>query len=204
MTRSTLAVLAALALSSLPAGAQTGNQSESSGPVITGSGPAGGSFLGAGLRSENEMFNRVGDAVVFRNARIGCGVRNAERAYRDSVAARPLTPAQRRVLDLLAITAGPPSVEAVATALTHGADPASPLGVAAHRLAAALDGLMRERGGCTPARQDYAEAPQWQEAIAAFQDYVSNAPDSAFSPPAPELLAIHAALQRVVEGALQR
>ncbi|HEV7589100.1 MAG TPA: hypothetical protein VGO40_13380 [Longimicrobium sp.] len=207
-TRSTLAALAVLALAAAPAGAQTGNQSDITGPVITGSGPAGGSFLGAGLRSENELFGRAADAVVFRNARIGCAVRGAEAAYRDSVAREPQTPAQRRVLDLLAVNADRPAADpvaaAVAAALAHGADPGSPLGMAARRLADALDGLMRDRGGCAQARQEYTEAPQWREAIDAFQHYVHDAPDSAFSPPAPELLAIHAALQRVVEEALRR
>jgi hypothetical protein len=186
------------------ASAQGGNQSDISGPVVTGSGAVGGSFLGAGLRSENEMFGRAGKEVVFRNARIGCAVRGAEAAYRDSAARQPQTPAQRRVFDLLAVNAGTPSADAVAAALAHGAAAGSPLGMAARRLADALNGLMRDRGGCAQARQEYTEAPQWREAIDAFQRYVADAPASAFSPPAPELLAIHAALQRVVEEALRR
>jgi hypothetical protein len=203
-TLSTLTALAVLALAAAPACAQTGNLSDVSGPVITGSGPAGGSFLGAGLRSENEMFGRAGDLVVFRNAGIGCALRGAEAAYRDSVAGQPQTAAQRRVLDLLAVNAGTPSADAVAAALAHGADAGSPLGMAARRLADALNGLMRDQGGCSQSREDYTEAPQWQEAIEAFQHYIHDAPDAAFSPPAPELLAIHAALQRMVVGALRR
>jgi len=67
-----------------------------------------------------------------------------------------------------------------------------------------LDGLMRDLGGCVPAREQYTEAPQWEEAIQAFNDYIHHAPDSAFSPPAPELIAIHEALQSVVTHALSR
>jgi hypothetical protein len=198
MTRATLAALAALAslaLAASPARAQHGNHSDHSGHYVTGS---------WAMRSVNEMFSQNGNDVVFRNSRIGCALRGAERAYRDSVATQPQTPAQRRVLELLAIDAGTPPVDAVAAALAHGDGAGSPLGVAARRLADALNGLMQERAGCSQARGEYPEAAQWQEAIDAFQDYVRHAPDSAFSPPAPELLAIHAALQRVVEGTLAR
>jgi hypothetical protein len=198
MTRATLAALAALASLALaaPARAQTGNQSDVSGPY------SNGPFNG-GLRLENEMFSRVGNEVVFRTARTGCALRGAEQAYRDSVAPLPHTPAEQRVLDLLAVTAGTPPTDAVAAALARGADPASPLGQAARRLADALTGLMQNRGGCGDSRDDYPEAPQWEEALKAYNDYVRGAPDSALSPPAPELLAIHDALQSVVTRALR-
>jgi hypothetical protein len=197
MTRATLGALAALASLALaaPARAQTGNQSDVSGPYSSGP------FMG--MRLENELFAHAGNQVVFRNARTGCALRGAEQAYRDSVSALPHTPAEQRVLDLLAVTPGAPPTDAVAAALAHGADPSSPLGQAARRLADALTGLMQNRGGCGDSRDDYPEAPQWQEAIKAFNDYVHTAPDSAFSPPAPELIAIHDALESVVLRALR-
>ena len=203
MTRATLAALAALAtlaLAAAPARAQGSSPGHSHRSDHTGHHNTGS----WGMRSVNEMFSQRGNDVVFRNSRIGCALRGAERAYRDSVATQPQTPAERRVLELLAIDAGSPPVDAVAAALAHGADPGSPLGQAARRLADALNGLMRDRGGCSDSRQEYPEAPQWDAAIDAFQDYVKDAPDSAFSPPAPELLAIHQALQSVVERTLSR
>lgn len=205
-TRSILAAAALLALAASPAAAQQVGNTDASGPILTGSGPSGGSYLGAGLRSENEMFGRLGDDVVFRNARIGCAVRTAVDRWRDSVAPLPRTPAGQRVFALLIANEGMagPEVEAVAAALARGADPASPLGVMSRRLALALAGLMRDRGGCPESRRDYPEAPQWQEAIAAFKAYVRDAPDSAFAPPAPEIIAIHAALQSAVTGALSQ
>jgi hypothetical protein len=210
MIRATLPTLAALALLALshPARAQTGNQSDNSGPNVTGSGPMGGSFLGAGLRSENEMFGRYADDVVFRNARIGCALRTAERQYVDSIAGNPRTQADVRVLTLLGIldasaAGGASPADAVAAALAHGQAPESPLGLAARRLAVALDGLMRERDGCPDVRAGYREAPQWQEAIRAFKAYVHDTPDLAFAPPAPEILAIHAAVQSVVANTLR-
>jgi hypothetical protein len=197
MTRATfaaLAALASLALAASPARAQHGNHSDHSGHHNTGS---------WGMRSVNEMFAHNGnDDVVFRTPRIGCSLRGAEAAYRDSVATQPQTPAQRRVLDLLAINPGTPSPDAVAAALARGAGPDSPLGMAARHLATALTGLMQARAGCSEDRGEYPEAPQWQEAIDAFQDYVRNAPDSALSPPAPELLAIHQALLSVINRTL--
>jgi hypothetical protein len=210
MIRATLPTLAALAMLALshPVRAQTGNQSDNSGPNVTGSGPMGGSFLGAGLRSENEMFGRYADDVVFRNARIGCAMRTAERMYVDSIEKMPRTPAELRVLALLDVAgaraAGDASpVDAVTLALAHGQAPGSPLGVAARRLAVALDGLMRQREGCPDSRAGYEEAPQWQEAIRAFKAYVHDTPDLAFSPPAPEIVAIHAAMQSVVAYTLR-
>jgi hypothetical protein len=149
------------------------------------------------------MFGRVGDAVVFRTARLGCALRGAERDFRDSVANVPVSPSQERVLALLGARAGTPSADAVAAALAHGADPGSPLGQAARRLADALSGLMRDRGGCASTREGYDEAGQWKEAFDAFNRYVHDAPDEAFAPPAPELVEIHAALQAVIDGTLR-
>jgi len=203
-TRISLSALAALVAAAAPLAAQIGNGTDVSGPILTGSGPSGGSFLGAGLRSENEMFSRANDAVVFRNARIGCAVRGAANAWRDSVAVLSRAPAEQRVFDLVTAAEGSPGADAVAAALARGSAPDSPLGGAARRLADAMRGLLRNRGGCSQNRQDYPEAPQWQAAIEAFKAYVHDAPDSAFSPPAPELVAIHAALQAVVENALRR
>jgi len=197
MTRATLAALAALASLALaaPARAQTGNQSDISGPYSSGA------FTG--MRLENQLFSRAGSTVVFRTPRTGCALRGAEEAYRDSVLPLPRTQAEQRVLDLLAVTAGAPPTDAVAAALARGADPSSALGRAARRLADALTGLMRNRGACGDSRDDYPEAPQWEEALKAYNDYVRGAPDSAFSPPTPELLAIHGALQDVVTRALR-
>jgi hypothetical protein len=197
----TLAVSAAAALlAAAPAAAQSGNLSNITFPNITGSGPNGGSFLGAGLRTVNEMF-AVGrnDAVEFRNGRVGCAARGAARAYRDSVAQVPRSQAQARVDALLIGSTGP---EAVAAALSHGADAGSPLGRLSRALADALNGMLRPREGCGGAVGDYPEAEQWERAIRAFNDYVKGAPDQAFSPPAPELLAVHQALNFVVEHTL--
>ncbi len=197
-----LAAAALAALAAAPARAQTGNQSDNSGPNITGSGATGGSFLGPGLRTENEMFARSGGQVVFRTPAVGCALRGAERAYRDSVNAATPTASEARVQTLLGVRDGAADRDAVANALAHGASPDSDLGRKAGALADALNGLMRDRGGCADTRQGYEEAPQWQEAIRAFNDYVHNAPDEAFTPPAPELVAIHAALQSVVARTL--
>jgi len=197
----TLLAPAALLLAAAPARAQVGNQSDPGIPTIGAAGS--GSYLGPGLRTENELFARAGNTVVFRNAKTGCAIRNAVQSYRDSVASAPRTASQARVQTLLGAIDGNPDLAGVAAALAHGADPATPLGRAAQALANALNGLFRNRGGCSDDRNAYDEAPQWQEAIRAFNDYVRNAPDSAFSPPAPELVAIHDALQSVVYQALQ-
>ena len=191
------AVAAAVLLAAAPARAQTGNQSDPGPPTVSMAGE--GSFLGPGLRTENEMFALARDAdVVFRNASTGCALRTARRAFGDSVATAPRTAAQLRVQTLLGLVEGAPDADAVAAALAKGADPASPLGQASRALADALLGLMRTPCTCSDNRADYTEAPQWQKAIRAFNHYLRTAPDSAFAPPAPELLAIHDALQTVI------
>jgi hypothetical protein len=202
MRSTTFILLAAALAAASPATAQTGNQSDISGPNVTGSGGPGGSFLGAGLRSENEMFSRSGDRVVFRTRGVGCTLRGAERAYRDSVLARTPTPAEARVQTLMGLREGTRDADVVARALAHGSGPDSPLGLAARALADAVNGLMDDRCGCAAGRDGYEEAPQWKEAIRAFNDYVHGASDQAFSPPAPELVAIHEALQSVVLATL--
>lgn len=202
-TLSTLAALAALALAAAPAAAQSGTGSNTTGPIITGSGPAGGSYQGAGLRSENELFGRARQATVFRNAALGCAARATARSFVDSLAGRSETLARARVRTLMGIYEGTPPLDEVAAALAHGAAPSSPLGVASRRLAVAVDGLLRNRCGCPGSREEYPEAPQWQEALRAFNAYVHDAPAEALAPPAPELLAIHEVLFTVVKGTLR-
>jgi hypothetical protein len=191
-----LAVSAAVVLAAAPAGAQIGGNTDIGPPVISTAG--GGSYLGPGLRTENEMFAGSGDDVTFRNAAIGCALRTAERLFGDSLATAPRTRSQLRVQTLLGLVEGTPDPAGVANALAKGADPASPFGQASRALADALVGLMRDRCACVDDRDQYTEAPRWREAIRAFNHYVRTAPDSAFAPPAPELLAIHDALQTVV------
>jgi hypothetical protein len=198
-----LLAAAALLAGALPAAAQSGNQSDI--PITPISGAGGGSYLGPGLRTDNEMFTRTsGGHTFFRSAGMGCQLRTAEQAWRDSVAAAPRTPSEMRVQILLGALPGPPQVDTVAVALAHGAAPASPTGRAARALAEALDGLLVNRCGCVERREEYVEAKPWQDAIRAFNDYVRIAPESAFSPPAPELVAIHAALQQVIFATLHR
>jgi hypothetical protein len=187
----------------LAASAQIGNSTDPGFPgPITGGGANSGSFLGAGLRTENELFKRIGDRVVFRTAKLGCALRGAEQSYRDSVAGAPHSPSQQRVLDLLAVTPGTPPTDAVAAALAHGAAPGTALATAARTLADAMTGLMQDRGGCGSGEQDFPEAEQWQRAIDAFKAYVHDAPDAAFAPPAPELVALHDAILYVVSRTL--
>jgi hypothetical protein len=135
---------------------------------------------------------------VFRNAATGCAIRTARRLFGDSVAMAPRTAAQLRVQTLLGLVQGTPETDAVATALAKGAAPASPFGQSARALANSLLLLMATPCTCSDDRDAYTEAPQWQQAIRAFNHYVRTAPDSAFAPPAPELVAIHDALQNVI------
>lgn len=197
-----VALPAALVLAAVPARAQSGNQSDI--PPTIGGGAGGGSFLGPGMRTENELFADLGRRTVFRSARLGCALRTAESAYGDSVRSTPRTPAELAVFTLLGVLPGIADQTAVEVALAHGAAPGSEPGRAAARLAAALNGLMRPQCGCVEKRDEYVEAPQWKEALRAYNAYLRVAPDGFFAPPAPELIAIHTALQHVVYGTLEK
>ncbi|HEX8695057.1 MAG TPA: hypothetical protein VF746_21780 [Longimicrobium sp.] len=183
-----LAALAAL-LAALPAGAQTGNQTDV--PIAPPPGGVGGSFLGPGARFENELLARSADRFSFRNDRAACAVRTAERAWADSVAAAgPRTPGAGRVDALLR---GRGDAGAVAGALGGGDH--------ARDLAGALDGLLDHPGGCEGG--PYPEGQQWGQAVSAYREYMRSVPDSVLAPTPPEeLLAIHDLLESVVRRSL--
>jgi hypothetical protein len=203
LLRPLLAALALAALWGAPARAQTGNFTDPSFPLPGGA--FGGSYLGPGIRTENEMFRFVGERVQFRNSRIACAVRGAAQAYADSTA--PLArSAGQALVDRLAGLRGAPdpgAVEAVAAALRAGASPESELGQAAREVAEAFAGLFRGRGSCVRDVEAYGEAPDWERAIRAFREFVERAPDTVFAPPSDELLELHAALSSVVYAALR-
>ncbi|HYJ78247.1 MAG TPA: hypothetical protein VEW03_01490 [Longimicrobiaceae bacterium] len=139
-----------------------------------------------------------------------CAVGSAIDAYRDSVsrsvsADSVRRDAERRVMELLAADSlqGASAVRAVADALAGPYGDESPVGRAARRVAEALIGLLQPRGGCVvePAErreQGRREAERWTRALRAYSDFIEAAPPSLFSPPAPELLALHDALEDVM------
>lgn len=186
------------------AGAQTGNQTDNGFPLpIGGSGPIGGSYLGPGLRTENELFVRLADRVGFRDAQAGCAVRAAAGEFRDSAAA-PCGERARLVYLLLGARDGDRTsslASQLADAISRGAPPESRTGRAARRLADALTNLFRERPGGGCGGDD--EAEDWYRALVAYNEFVTTAPDSVFAPPSDELLIVHDALQRVVTAALR-
>lgn len=202
-----LAPLAALALALLaaaPAGAQTGNQSDISGPNITGSGAAAGSYQGAGVRTENEMFAHLGDRTVFRSARIACATRTAAAAYRDSVSRLPLTP-PRALVEAVALETDPArrdAVDALAARLSRGLS--GEQAARARTLAESLVGLLALSCDCAPDREAYDEAPRWERALRTFNDLVDDAPEPYFAPPPDELLAVHEMLFDIVGRVLGR
>lgn len=194
------APLVAALLLSTGAAAQGGNQSDIGFPSVTGSGALGANMSGPGLRGVNELFARDSRATRFRNATVGCSVRTAARAYRDSVAGVPRDPRSAAVDALLA---GSPSADAaaVAAALSRGAPAAAG---ETRALADALHGLYDPRTGCPDDAREFAEAPRWEEAIRMYRELLAALPDEALAPPAPELLAVHGALQSVLVRSTRR
>jgi hypothetical protein len=196
----------ALALAALlaapPAGAQTGNQTDIPPPAPPGG--LGGSYLGPGPRFENEFLVRDGQRVLFRRASAGCVVRRTAQRWYDSTAHVRRTGAEYRVETLMTrASGGDAEVEALARILRAGAGPESPTGRAARELAESIDGLLLWRCECPPRREDYTEAEQWDRAIRAYSAYLAVAPDAVFSPPSPELRAVHDALSGVIGDALR-
>jgi len=195
--------LAAAALLAAPALAQSGNQTDP--PFNPPPGAISGSYLGPGARFESELLLRVGNRVGFRDAAAGCAARRSVLAWSDSTARRTRTGAEHRV-DLLMTrsTGGAAGVEAMAAALRGGTGYDSPTGQAALELASALDGLFLWRCDCPAEVEDYTEGGQWARAINAYGALLDVAPPALFSPPPPELLAIHDALRDVLGHTLRQ
>ena len=208
------AALLALALA-LPAGAQSGNGSDATGPNVTGSVPD--------THMTNSMFADLPTRTEFRNRDLACRLRQAEDAQHDSLqslfaqadrdpslAARDPALAAKRQVEALLYGPGAGDGQALGPAATAVADALARrrgggfVDQAGRTLARLLDGLMRNRGGCSQRRSDYDEAEQWKDAIRAFNDYVRSAPDEVFAREPGELTAIHDALLRVIDTALGR
>jgi len=183
----------AAALLAAPAIAQSGNQTDTPPPPPPGG--ITGSYFGPGARFESELLLRVGNRTGFRDAAAGCAARRSILSWSDSTARRVRTGAERRVdLLLTRATGGAAEVEAMAAALRGGTGYDSPTGQAALELARALDGLFLWRCECPAEVEDYTEGSQWARAINAYGILLEVAPPALFSPPPPELVAIHDAL----------
>ncbi len=191
---------AAVFLLPVRAAAQSGNQSDIAFPNTTGSGAAGGSFAGPGLRSVNALFASDALGTRFRSAGVGCTVRTAARMYADSVAAAPRGAGSPAVLALLL---GTPSADAaaVASALSRGAPRAQE---EARRLSDALHGLYAPPAGCPDDAGEFPEAGRWREAIRAYHALLRALPDAVLAPPPAELLTVHDALQGVLLKSTRR
>lgn len=205
MTRSRRALALLAALAALSAGAerlaaQTGNASDLPPP------PPPTGF------ADHASPSRIASRYVAALRSDPCAVGNAIELYRDSLEGAPRddsvkVAAERRVMELLTTadsSTAAPAVRAVADALRGPYEPGSRVGRAAQRVAEALLGLLQPRGGCAVGDDERREmgrreASRWMRALRAYSDFIEFAPPGLLAPPPPELVALHDALESVLE-----
>lgn len=203
----------ALLLAAAPVSAQLPPRSDNTGPIITGGEVAGRGYPGAAFRGlEDALFRRTGGTTVFRTRAVADAVLGAAAAEGRAVCDGSIQPperwpdgvafdsaAQRTVCGVLE-RADPPAREALLRALTGGI-PGEHV-QAAESLVAALDGLFRSEPRFLDARERWIVGAAWERAFAAYEAYLSAAPEALLDPPPHELVVVGTILQRLVEAGL--
>lgn len=178
-------------LTASPAPAQTGNQSDATGPIPSTSDIAGGAFSTTG----------AGSQTVFSNSNAQIAVNQAGVSLASQLSANSLTtasgsaipaPAQQSVLNLLTVsstTQASGSISSITNALATGIN-APPAAVVAE-LVSSLLGLLAE-GKITP--------QQLKNAITSYNELIRSSNAEFLSNPPAELIAIRVSLSRLIEA----
>lgn len=178
-------------LTASPAPAQTGNQSDATGPIPSTSDIAGGAFSTTG----------AGSQTVFSNSNAQIAVNQAGVSLASQLSANSLTtasgsaipaPAQQSVLNLLTVsstTQASGSISSITNALATGIN-APPAAVVAE-LVSSLLGLLAE-GKVTP--------QQLKNAITSYNELIRSSNAEFLSNPPAELIAIRVSLSRLIDA----
>lgn len=207
-----LAALVAALLAAAPAAAQP-FRSDDTGPILTGSGVAGGAFPGAAFRGlEDALFRRVGDGTAFRTRAIADAMLATAAAQGRAACSGSLEPprhwpagvpldsaAQRTVCGVLE-RPGAPERAALLRALTGGLP--GPHVERAEALVASLDGILRRDPAFLDARERWLDGAAWELALRAYDAYLTAAPAALLDPPPHALVVVGTILQRVVDAGL--
>jgi hypothetical protein len=207
-----LAALVAALVAAAPAAAQP-FRSDDTGPIITGSGVAGGAFPGAAFRGlEDALFRRAAGGTAFRTRAIADAVLGAAAGQGRAACSGSLEPprhwprgvpldtaAQRAVCGLLERPDAPERA-AILRALTGGL--AGPHVERAEALVDALAGVLRRDFRYLDERQRWVDGAAWERAFRAYEAYLSAAPAALLDPPPAELVVVGTILQRVVDAGL--
>jgi len=205
---------AAALLAAAPLGAQP-TRSDVTGPIPTGSGIAGMGYPVVPVRDvEGALFRRVDGRTAFRSRAIADAVLAEAAAAHQEACSGTLQPprdwpdttalpadAQRVVCGLLA-RPGADGEDAlrVMSALRGGT--AGQPGDDAEVLVGALAGLARSEPAFVGGRQRHVAGGRWEEAFRAYERFLDRAPDAVMDPPPAELVAIGAALDRLVDAGM--
>ncbi len=206
-------LLAAALLAPLAPAAAQPFRSDDRGPIITGSGGAGGGYTGAGFRDiEDALFRGVGDRTAFRTRAVADAVLGAARETGRAICEGTLQPppdwpvrveldtAAQRVVCGVAEARADSSASALRRALTGGLP--GPHVAAAEALIASLPGVFRGDAVPLDSRARWVDGARWQRAFAAYQAYLDVAPPALLDPPPAALVVLGLALQRMVGAGL--
>lgn len=188
-------------------------RSDDRGPMITGSGVAGGGYTGAGFRDiEDALFRTVGDRIAFRTRAVADALLGAAGELGRAVCEGTLQPppewpvgvsldtAAQRVVCGVAEDSGGVSRAAMLHALTGGLP--GPHVVAAEALVDALPGIFRADAPVLDERGRWVDGERWQRVFSAYEAYLAVAPPAVLDPPAPALAVLGLVLQQMVEAGL--
>ncbi|HET6762132.1 MAG TPA: hypothetical protein VFH27_00635 [Longimicrobiaceae bacterium] len=214
-TRYAAPLLALLLATASAAGAQIGNQSDHTGPIVTG-GSMIGFIPGRGAASGRSAALIEDRGVIsYGSARVSCAVS----ATGDSTLAmlrggtlplirQPAQPADAAEKALAALVS--PSVDKrtepaeFAVALARHADGTQPdagEALAARALADALESLMPGSASCSMGAGS-VPAPKLAASFAAYDAFLNAASPQVLQSPSPEMLAVQALLDRLARAAL--
>jgi hypothetical protein len=206
------ASLSAALLGPAAAGAQP-FRSDNTGPIITGSGVAGGGYTGAGFRDlENALFRGVEGRIAFRTREVADAVLGAARELgravcegslqppREWPASLPLDTAAQRVVCGVAEERRDSTTAWLLHTLTGGIP--GPHVAAAEELVASLAGIFRGAAVPLDPRARWIDGARWARVLEAYEAYLNAAPPALLDPPPGELAVIGAVLQEVVRAGL--
>ncbi len=210
VTRSTALIALALALCAGRVDAQSGGQSDVTGPPVTSGDIVGGMFIPTGPTSIGAMdFLRAPAASAYASAalRLEAQLRaGALTAFKDaSTTIRIPESTQRNLLNLVRGIDCKGAEDSLVHALLQYENLANSYAgtpdAIARRLAHSLCDLTSRAATVDPTRQNTFAAGQIQEAVAAYNAVIDNSNEVFLLSPPPELLAIGSALATLVNDA---
>lgn len=179
-------------LTASPAPAQTGNQSDATGPIPSTSDIAGGAFSTTGGGTETVFQGGSSVQASVNQAGVSLASQLSANSLTTASGSAIPAPSQQSVLNLLtadSTTQASASINTITTALATGIN--APPGTAVAELVSSLLGLLAE-GKVSP--------QQLKNAITSYNELIRSSNAEFLSNPPAELIAIRVSLSRLIEA----